>query len=71
MCLNFICCRTEAIPLNPSEIRENNIFKESIKRNNVFLNFQILEYLNIRALIMDLIEDIEKELELKKIDNYL
>ena len=55
----------KAIPLNPSEIGDNNVFKESIKQNNIYLNYQIREYQNAKALILDLIEGIEIELESK------
>lgn len=55
----------KAIPLNSSEIGNNNVFKESIKRNNVFLNFQIRQYQQVNTLIIELINRIETELGLE------
>jgi hypothetical protein len=54
----------KAIPLNPSEIGDNNVFKESIKRNTIFLNLQISQYQQVNTLIIELINSIEAELGL-------
>lgn len=53
-----------AIPLHPSEIGDNNVFKESIKQNAVFLNLQIDQYQQIKTRIIELINGIEIELGL-------
>ncbi len=53
-----------AVPLNPDEIGNNNAFKESIKLNNIYINIQINRYKWLKELITQLMEDIEKELNI-------
>ena len=51
-----------AYPLDISEIKQSNSFRHNLKLNIMFLEYQLRSYQNAKTQIVNLIEEIEKEL---------
>lgn len=51
-----------AIPIDYPELYDNNVFMEAVKQSTLYSILQIQHYQQKRDLLLNLIDDIEKEL---------